>query len=134
MTDLMANELLNEWKERLGLQEWVIILKINQKFEDLEQEEAIAETMSISSIKNATIRITDEKLNEGRSIKFDFEKILVHELLHVKFGIIETDVNSYETLVTYKLQHQILDDIANALIMTKRGIIKRSDLYKENEK
>ena len=36
MTNITANELLNEWQERLGLQDWAIILRFNLSEENME--------------------------------------------------------------------------------------------------
>lgn len=113
--------LLKEWKERLGLQDWAIVLRINCKQEDMELEDVNAETIWTTSIKSATIKVISKEVYGDRILPFDFEKTLVHELLHLKFGLIDQGVNSYESKVTYEAMHQLIDDIARALVMTKRG-------------
>lgn len=57
----MEEKLLEEWQERLGLQDWAIILRYNCSFEDLELEEACGETSWDDTIKTATIRIISEE-------------------------------------------------------------------------
>lgn len=117
--------LLREWKERLGLQDWAIVLRINCKQEDMELEDVNAETIWTASIKSATIKVISKEFYGDRITPFDFEKTLVHELLHLKFGLIDQSVNSYESKVTYEAMHQLIDDIARALVMAKRDETKR---------
>ena len=49
----------------------------------------------------------------------------MHELLHCKFGLIDKDLNTYEGIVTEQARHQLIDDLARALVMAKRGETKR---------
>lgn len=119
-------KLLNEWQERLGLQDYAIVLRYNCKFEDLKIENAAGETEWNNTTKCATIRIISEKEHgNDRTLDFDFEIILVHELLHIKFGLIDVGGGLYESLVVDELRHQLIDDLARALVMAKRGETKR---------
>ena len=118
-------KLLEEWQERLGLQDWVIVLRCNCEFEDLTLEDAAGETEWTTPLKTATIRIIKPELDKDGIIPFDFENILVHELLHVKFSLIEYADKTYEGKVAAELRHQLIDDIARALVMAKRGERKR---------
>ena len=45
LNDEIVEFLLNEWKERLGLQDWVIVVRYNCKFEDLDTSESVGETL-----------------------------------------------------------------------------------------
>lgn len=122
----MEEQLLNEWQERLGLNDWAIALRYNCKFSDLELDDCCGETIWETSIKSATIRIvSEEEFGKDRIESFDFEKILVHELLHIKLGLLCFTQETYEGTVTAELRHQILDDLARALVMAKRGQTKR---------
>lgn len=122
----MEEKLLEEWQERLGLMDWAIALRYNCKFSDLQTEDACGETEWEDTIKCATIRIvSEEEHGDDRIQAFDFEKILVHELLHIKFGLISFTQDDYNGRVAAELRHQILDDLARALIMAKRGETKR---------
>lgn len=119
-------ELLEEWQERLGLQDWAIVLRCNCKFEDLATEDSVGETLWSTSIKNATIKIiSKEQYGNDRTLPYDFEKTLVHELLHIKFSLIDILNNTYESKVVDELRHQLIDDLARALVMAKRGQTKR---------
>ena len=118
--------LLNEWQERLGLQDWAITLKINCKQEDLSNPEWQGENNWITSIKCATIKIVSPEVHgEDRVLKYDFEKVLVHELLHIKFGLLDITDRTYEGTVVDEVRHQLIDDLARALVMAKRGETKR---------
>lgn len=117
----MEEKLLNEWQERLGLQDWAIVLRYNCKFSDLDTEDSIGETLWSNTIKNATIRIVSkEEYGNDRTLPYDFEKTLVHELLHIKFGLIDIMNSGYESKVVDELRHQLIDDLARALVMAKR--------------
>ena len=118
-------KLLEEWQERLGLQDWAITLGYGYKIEELKTDNSNAETEWALSIKNATIRIVDEKYDKDGSLAFDFEQILVHELLHLKFAIFDVVDNSYESHIVDELRHQLVDDLARALVMAKRNETKR---------
>lgn len=123
----MEEKLLEEWQERLGLQDWCIILNYNCKKEDMDDPEyAVGETQWSTTSKCARISIiSEEEYGKDRLLKYDFEKTLVHELLHCKFGMIDKDLNTYEGIVAEQARHQLIDDLARALVMAKRGEIKR---------
>ena len=123
MTSITASELLNEWQERLGLQDWVIILRFNLFEEDMNK--SAGETIWNNVNKLAEIHIIrDEDFNS--LIPYDYERILVHELLHIKFGYLQSEPNNYEEQVFDEAQHQLIDDLARALVMAKRGETKRT--------
>ena len=123
MTIITANELLEEWQERLGLQDWVIILRFNLKEEDMENCAGVTRWNHINKI--AEIHILREE-DFKQPVPYDYEKILVHELLHVKFAYLQEEPNNYEQQVFDEAQHQLIDDLARALVMAKRGETKRT--------
>lgn len=119
-------KLLEEWQERLGLQDWIIVLRYNCQFEDLELDDACGETNWVDTIRSATIRIiSEEEYGNDRTIEYDFEQILVHELLHIKFGVLSFTTQDYEGKVMAEVRHQLIDDLARAMVMAKRGETKR---------
>ena len=122
MTILTANELLDEWQERLGLQDWAIILRFNLLEEDMNNN--AGETIWNNVNKLAEIHIIREEDFNG-IIPYDYERILVHELLHIKFGFLQTNPEKYEDIVFDEAQHQLIDDLARALVMAKRSETKR---------
>ena len=118
----MEEKLLNEWQERLGLQDWQIILRYNCKRSDMDDPEgSIGETQWETTSKCARIQIiSKEEFGTDKMLDYDFEKTLVHELLHCKFGMIDKDLNTYEGIVAEQARHQLIDDLAKALVMAKR--------------
>ena len=125
LNDKVVNDLLQEWKERLGLQDWAIAVRYNCKIEDMELEGA-GETDWNNINKCGTIKIiSKEEYGSDRILDYDFERILVHELLHCKFGVIDITDRTYESHVADELRHQLIDDLARALVMAKRGETKR---------
>lgn len=113
-----AKELLDEWKERLGLQEWAISLAINVPIKDLDENDGNVEYDT--SLKVARIKIAVENEDERNWVKYDFEEILIHELLHIKLGLIDLqEVRSYEQKLLTDTIHQLVEDIAQALMMAK---------------
>lgn len=121
----MEEKLLNEWQERLGLQDWAIALRYNCELEDLNLTNACAETSFESTTKTAIIRMVKPELAAGRLLDYDFEKTLVHELMHIKLSLLNIDPNSLVNSILECAIHQIVDDLARALVMAKRGETKR---------
>lgn len=125
MNSNCLEKLLEEWQERLGLQDWAIVLCYNCKPDDLKTENTNGETEWILSIKNATIRLLDKKYDNDGTLEYDVEQSLVHELLHIKLGIFDINGTDYTGVVVDELRHQLIDDLARALVMAKRNITKR---------
>lgn len=126
MEEKEIEKLLEEWQIRLGLQDWSIILRHNCKCNDMDDPEySIAETRWETTNKCARIMIISEKEYGDRMLPYDFEKTLIHELLHCKFSMIDKDLNTYEGIVAESARHQLIDDLARALVLAKRGEINR---------
>lgn len=111
MTATECNELLEEWIKRLHLEDWRISFYPQEKQEDLEDKSYNALTSWEESNKTATVQI----LAEG-SGDFDYEETLVHELLHLKFCLLHRSVKDFKG----RYIHQLVDDIARALVDAKR--------------
>lgn len=126
--------LLDEWQERLGLQDWAITLRYDCEFEDLHLTNACAETEFERTIKAAAIRMIKPELAAGRLLDYDFEKTLVHELMHVKLSLLNIEPDSFVSSILECSIHQIVDDIARALVMAKRGETKRKLACKKVDK
>lgn len=122
-------KLQNEWKERLGLQDWIIRFYTNCKPEEVNDGQSIGESAWETTSKSAIVKIIDEKeYSKEYILPYDFEKTLVHELLHIKFSTIDKDLNTYEGIVAEQVRHQLIDDLARALVMAKRGKTKRTEM------
>ena len=116
MSKEKAQALLKEWQERLGLQEWRIKLQPNCSPEDMDGEECCGLTHWQEVNRTAMIQIQDKKYYGNRIVPFDFEKTLVHELLHLKMCLI-TDV---EDETTARVGHMLIDSLARAFVDAKR--------------
>ena len=117
-------KLLNEWRKRLGLEDWLIILRTDCKKDDLTLDYADGEVQYEEVSKSAEIRIVKECFcNAFRP--FDFEEILVHELLHLKFSLI-AEGEDWENSLQLRTLHQIIDDLARTLVSVKREYLKKT--------
>lgn len=109
-------ELLNEWKKRLGLQDWIIYINGDSTPEQMAIEDTDGCTEWSESIKTARINILGEEYYGKRIRPYDFERILVHELLHLKTSLISSQVPDLQE----RYMHQIIDDLARAFVDAKR--------------
>nr|DAE28001.1 MAG TPA: SprT-like domain-containing protein Spartan/DNA Complex repair, protease, DNA BINDING [Siphoviridae sp. ctvxh7] len=103
--------LLEKWKRKLCLQEWRIKLLTHLHPEEMTMSDAAGCTEWSESIKTARIEIINPACYGDRIVPFNFEKTLVHELLHLKFSFWcqnEDDVGD-------RVMHQMIDDLARAL-------------------
>lgn len=113
---MTAYELLDEWQERLGLLDWTIVLNDNCKPEDMLLDEVDGCSEWSESIKTARIDILGEEYYGERIRPYDFERTLVHELLHLKTSLISSQVTDLQE----RYMHQIIDDLARAFVEAKR--------------
>ena len=111
------DELLVEWKERLGLHDWRIKLVDNCEPEDMTLEGVAGCTDWSEAIKTARIEILDPTYYGERIVPFDWEKTLVHELLHLKMCLISDGVDDLQV----RYMHQMIDDLARAFVDAKRA-------------
>ena len=110
--------LLKEWQERLGLHEWRIVLNDYCHPEDMEMPNCTGCTTWSEAIKTARIDILDEIHYGEKIVPYDWEKTLVHELLHLKLCLIASDTGD---LLQERYMHQIIDDLARAFVDAKRN-------------
>ena len=103
--------LLEKWKRKLCLQEWRIKLLARLRPEEMTMSDVAGCTEWSESIKTARIEIIDPAYYGDRIVPFDFEKTLVHELLHLKFSFWCQNEND----VSDRVMHQMIDDLARAL-------------------
>lgn len=114
-------ELLKEWQQRLGLQDWRIVLVTDCKPEDMAMEGCAGCTAWTECNKTARIEIIDPNYYGERIVPFDFEKTLIHELLHLKTSLISDNVSELQQRYT----HQLIDDLARAFAEAKRATLKK---------
>jgi len=111
-------QLLDEWIKRLGLDDWAIVLQTDCHPSDMSIPDAVGCTSWQESTKTAMIQIADPKKIDGLTRPFDFEEVLVHELLHLKTTLLSSQ--EHEDTLGDRILHQLVDDIARAFIDIKR--------------
>lgn len=116
ITEEQALKLFEEWKVRLGLQEWRISFYPICKPDELD-DKSTGTTVWQEVNKTARINILDEQYYGDRVVNFDFEKTLVHELLHLKTCLISDTDNKLQE----RIMHQLIDDMARAFVDAKRS-------------
>ena len=119
-TTELNNPLLQEWMDRLRLNDWVIKVNFNCSPNDMILKDVCGETEWDEVNKCAKINIIDKKDYGDRIVPFDEEKTLVHELLHLKFSLLGENENELQN----RLVHQLIDDLAKALIDAKKELSK----------
>jgi hypothetical protein len=107
--------LLREWKQRLGLNGWRIDASLACCPSSIEEPYMSGWAEWHPSVKLGEIKVLAEKFAECPD-EFDFEKTLVHELLHLKFGIFYDNSQG----IAQDLLHQTIDELAFALVDAKR--------------
>lgn len=112
-----ANDLLKEWKDRLGLHDWQISLHTDCRPDEMTDPDAVGCSVWQEATKAARIEIIGEQYyGEYMVVRFDFEKTLVHELLHLKTCLISADCDPLQE----RIAHQLIDDLARAFVDAKR--------------
>lgn len=108
--------LLKEWQKRLRLQDWTICLEQDCKAQEMNMNDCSGCCDWTESNKAALIQILSPAEYGERIVPFDFEKTLVHELLHCKLSLVSANVNDCQE----RYMHQIIDDLAKAFVDAKR--------------
>lgn len=109
-------ELLLEWKERLGLQDWAIQLSPEEY--TLPDSGCCGYSDWSETGKAAHIYLLRQEVYGERVVPYDREKTLVHELLHLKFSFLDKpDGDELQS----RILHQLIDDMAKALVSAKRA-------------
>ena len=120
MTNDEATKLFDEWVERLGLQDWKICFCHCCKKDEMALPDSRGCSIFHEATKVAKIQILDPEDDWQDCITpFDWEKTLVHELLHLKTSFISSECDSLQE----RIAHQLIDDLAKALVKAKRGLM-----------
>ena len=112
-----GTKLLKEWQTRLGLLDWRIKLVDNCKPDEMSMQDVAGCSIWTEAIKTARIELIDPVYYGERIVAFDYEKTLVHELLHLKLSL----VGDVENDLQMRYVHQLIDDLARAFVDAKRG-------------
>lgn len=109
-------KLLKYWQKHLGLNDWFIELRDNSSPNDMILKNVAGECEYDEVNKTAVIRIISQNDYGNRVLPFDKEKTLVHELLHIKFWLIENSENELQN----RFVHQLIEDFAKIMVELKR--------------
>lgn len=116
------NELGKYWQDKLLLQNWII------KFEFLPvlqmSDPAWCGQSNVQWVNRCgTVSLLrKEDIPDDLLVKQPQELTLIHELLHFKFMGFEDCNKTIEGCYWDEKQHQLLEDMAKALYMTKYGL------------
>lgn len=111
---------LKWWQEKLFLADWIIKASICEPC-DFDNEGNMGENSFDMVNKCCVIRILDKKYYGNRIMKYCAEKVLVHELLHLKYNWIANE-STYEGKYVDVMEHGLLEQMAKSLIMAKYNL------------
>lgn len=117
MTEQKATELFEKWRKILHLESWDIRFKWKVRERDMRLSDSVGCTTFSHESRQAIIEMLDPIDFENDLFQYDYEKTLVHELLHIKFS----DLDNSGDPLRDKLTHQIIDDIARAMVQAAMG-------------
>lgn len=103
------------WIPLLGLSDWKIVLKVVHQADMCEEEERQGEVLYSLTGKQAIVKILDPADWNNDDFMQDMEKTLVHELLHLRFDVIDCKDKTSD-----KLMHQLLNDVSRWLVGVNR--------------
>jgi hypothetical protein len=112
----MECDLLKEWQDRLFLHSWRITIRPKCKPDEM-QSGCWGSTEWVEVNKTARIDIVDPDCLTDKMIPFDFEVVLVHELLHLKFALLS---DNSDCNIESRYVHQLIDEMARSFVDAKR--------------
>ena len=113
MTKAEQEAIAREWIMRLGLEKWKINCMLDAAPEDFLSSDEIraGEAEWVAVTRRATIKIRRKEAYADQE-EYDFERTLVHELLHLVFApFYPSTGDCLETVV-----HMTIEDLARALV------------------
>lgn len=117
MTMEMAQQLFEKWVAALGLQNWEIVFHWRTRSIDMPIcDSAGCVNYELSGMR-AVIDIVAEEDYPKSEFPMDYERALVHELLHLKLAALDDSGDG----VHDKAVHMLVEELARALVKAKRG-------------
>lgn len=117
MTEEKAKALFDEWVKRLHLEEWDIDFQWRVLEKDMTEPNSTGCTSANVIDRQAIIQMVDPVDFPNSPFTYDYEKTLVHELLHLVFW----DMDDTGDKLRDHLTHCMIDRMARALVSAKRG-------------
>ena len=121
MTDKDLVELKDYWVKILRIEDWEVLIRF-KRAENMTLENVQGECIFNFINRQAIVNIIDPLDWIDIEFKQDFEKIVVHELLHIKFSE-AFDEAFDEDIFKDKLRHRLLNDLAISLVLVKKGAL-----------
>lgn len=111
------------WQKMLILTDWKLIVRQNCPIREFQFENVKAETEWSTENKTATIKIiADNEYTDNEP--FEKEKVLIHELLHLKFALLwESNTDLQNALL-----HQNIEEMARLLFYLKKKGVKNENI------
>ena len=115
-----ANNIFDEWKDRLFLNDWNIVLDFA---DNLDGNAGLSNVQWVNSCGMVTLlNARTLKKEQANSIeKSPQEQTMIHELLHFKYLGVEGN-KQIEDIYYEEMQHRLLEQIAKSLYMAKYNI------------
>lgn len=114
--------LLAWWQEKLFLQDWIINASVVSS-KEFDLEDSAGENLMCVEQKMSTIHLLDaSEAVKDSPVRFCHEKILVHELLHCLYDLLDPAENSYTEKYLEMMDHARLEQMAKSLMMVKYGL------------
>lgn len=117
------NECLKWWQRRLFLDSWIIIAEVVDKISVIDGDSADGVrgyNTYVFESEQSDIQILSKDKSAGID-RYCAEKVLVHELLHLKYNWMEC-AGSYEAAYLCAMEHKLLEQMAKTLIMAKYNL------------
>ena len=113
MTEEKALGLLHKWINILHLEGWHISFQWKVPAREMNIEDSTGATKYQHPTGQAIVQMVDpEDYPKDTPFPYNYEKTLVHELLHLKFA----DLDDTGDPLRDKLTHRLIDDMAVALV------------------
>lgn len=119
VTEAIARKLLDRWVRILHLEEWNINFQWKVRAKDMIGQDCIGCTSANVVSRQAIIQMIDPVDFENPDFPYDYEKTLVHELLHLTFW----DMDDTGDDLRDKLIHIMVDRMARALVTAERSVL-----------
>lgn len=118
MTEDQANALFEKWVKILKLGDWDILFYWRVHPAEMAEKYSAGCTSYNWVCKQAVIQIADpaKYKMDMEGFPFDYEQILVHELMHLKMALVDDPDDRMIGAVV----HQLVDDLAKSLVAAMR--------------
>lgn len=115
-----AEKCLKFYQNILGLDNWIINLKFKDELNEHNADGCVTYGWATH---DAIIDVLCEfdNIKHERASKFCQECIIIHELLHLKFGIMPEN-DSFESVYAKEYYHEIIESMSKAILMAKYNI------------